>query len=338
MQHCIQLVRRHDRDHFLCALLMPNAASRRATMALRALNIELIDLEERTTRERADTHDTIEAADLRAAWWQTAIDWALNFDGKTGKEHNEISSDSNVLEATAAHRGHPVVSELRWARGAFPSLSGTWIRRLWRQRRVGLAQPIKKIDALEQYAEQTYSSLLYATLELSGGGASEAAEHAASHVGRACGLLNVVRGLPWHWKARRAYVPVDVAARHGFVEEHAFRHAERMSMCGDGTRWMPNASATNDGDAAQQPLGGEARLAVYDIASSAKLHLDHAYKLSADVEPSASRALLPALVAQHTLDRLLELQFDVYDRRLTQPAPTLQIRLAYNAFRNRWHS
>ena len=55
--------------------------------------------------------------------------------------------------------------------------------------------PYPALDALEKYAESTYSTLLYLTLQslpLS----SLTADHLASHIGKAAGIAAVLRGLP----------------------------------------------------------------------------------------------------------------------------------------------
>lgn len=55
--------------------------------------------------------------------------------------------------------------------------------------------PYVTMDALDQYAENTYSTLMYLTLQsipLS----SITADHVASHIGKAAGIVAVLRGLP----------------------------------------------------------------------------------------------------------------------------------------------
>jgi NADH dehydrogenase [ubiquinone] 1 alpha subcomplex assembly factor 6 len=56
-------------------------------------------------------------------------------------------------------------------------------------------RPYTSMDALETYAENTYSTLMYLTLAalpLQ----SMAADHVASHIGKATGIVTVLRGLP----------------------------------------------------------------------------------------------------------------------------------------------
>ena len=56
-------------------------------------------------------------------------------------------------------------------------------------------RPYPTLDALEQYAERTYSALLYLTLQALPV-SSVAVDHIASHVGKAAGIAAVLRGLP----------------------------------------------------------------------------------------------------------------------------------------------
>ncbi|GFZ01933.1 terpenoid synthases superfamily protein [Actinidia rufa] len=56
---------------------------------------------------------------------------------------------------------------------------------------------IETVEELERYAEDTVSTLLYMTLQ-AGGIKSTAADHAASHIGKASGLLLLLKSLPYH--------------------------------------------------------------------------------------------------------------------------------------------
>ena len=57
------------------------------------------------------------------------------------------------------------------------------------------SRPYVDLDALERYAEETYSTLLYLTLQ-SLPVASTSVDHIASHIGKATGIAAVLRGLP----------------------------------------------------------------------------------------------------------------------------------------------
>ena len=75
-------------------------------------------------------------------------------------------------------------------------MSKSWFMRIIaeRERRVDNA-PYPTLESLEKYAENTYSTLLYLTLQSLPMG-SVTADHIASHIGKAAGITAVLRGLP----------------------------------------------------------------------------------------------------------------------------------------------
>ena len=75
-------------------------------------------------------------------------------------------------------------------------LSKSWFLRLLAAREKYLTNtPFPTLDALESYAEHTYSTLLYLTLQ-SLPVTSLVADHVASHIGKAAGIAAVLRGIP----------------------------------------------------------------------------------------------------------------------------------------------
>jgi NADH dehydrogenase [ubiquinone] 1 alpha subcomplex assembly factor 6 len=72
------------------------------------------------------------------------------------------------------------------------------------------------LDALEQYAENTASSLLYLALECLGMRDINA-DHAASHIGKALGLVTVIKALPYNAKVRQLYLPLDLTVKVPFL-------------------------------------------------------------------------------------------------------------------------
>jgi len=126
-------------------------------------------------------------------------------------------------------------------------LSKSWFMRVINAReQYGDGRPYVTLDALEKYAENTYSTLLYLTLQ-SLPIASMTADHVASHVGKAAGIAAVLRGLPLlafpppanhhsntpapmgglegQQRGRQGMVtlPLDVMARAGVKDEDVLR-------------------------------------------------------------------------------------------------------------------
>jgi len=109
------------------------------------------------------------------------------------------------------------------------------------------SRPFTSLEALESYAENTYSTLLYLTLA-SLPLHSMAADHVASHIGKAMGIVAVLRGLPLiafpapanHHSNNAAFratlggntggregavvLPLDIMAEAGVKEEEVLRH------------------------------------------------------------------------------------------------------------------
>lgn len=99
-------------------------------------------------------------------------------------------------------------------------------------------RPFATLAALEDYAEHTYSTMLYATLA-SMPLRSMHVDHLASHIGKACGIVAVLRGVPvlaspaqpvqtpsgleTPSRNQALLLPLDILAEEGVVEEHVFR-------------------------------------------------------------------------------------------------------------------
>lgn len=101
-------------------------------------------------------------------------------------------------------------------------------------------RPFTSLAALEEYAENTYSTLMYmtlATMPLR----SVHLDHLASHIGKACGLAATLRSVPvlaapprpihtpggvefGNPKSQVLLLPLDVMAEVGLREEDVFRH------------------------------------------------------------------------------------------------------------------
>lgn len=100
-------------------------------------------------------------------------------------------------------------------------------------------RPFASLAALEDYAENTYSTLMYMTLAALPI-RSVHMDHLASHIGKACGIVAVLRGVPvlaapprpiktptgieaGHNRSQALLLPLDVMAEVGLREEDVFR-------------------------------------------------------------------------------------------------------------------
>lgn len=101
------------------------------------------------------------------------------------------------------------------------------------------SRPYPSLMALEDYAENTYSTMMYATLA-SMPLRSMHIDHLASHIGKACGIIAVLRGIPIlaapgqpiktpagfdapPIREPSLLLPLDIMAEEGVKEEEVFR-------------------------------------------------------------------------------------------------------------------
>ncbi|KAL0550347.1 hypothetical protein IC582_014855 [Cucumis melo] len=288
--HCVQQVRSYDYHHYLCLLELP-PAMRKAAFALRAFNVE--------TSRAMDVATDPRIGLMRLVWWQEAID--------------KIYA-SKKIEHPIAQALSSVISENK--------ISKLWLKRsvearINDARREDTDIPTT-IDELEKYAEDTASTLLYMTLQ-AGGIRSTTADHAASHIGKASGLLLLLKSLPYHATRNRhfSYIPVKVAENHGLLAKQGvhfeIRLDSRESLCD----------------------------AVFEMASVANAHLQKARDLAGTVPREALPVLLQAVPAQVLLDSLRKVQFDVFDPRLQRGVLGVsplwfQMRLKWSSWRGKY--
>lgn len=288
--YCVQQVRNYDYPHYLCLLELP-PNMRRAAFALRAFNVE--------TARAMDVASDPKIGLVRLLWWQEAIDKIFS--------HKLIE--------------HPVARALT-SISYEHKISKTWLKRSVEARINDAKREVtdipETIEELERYAEDTASTLLYTTLQ-AGGITSTAADHAASHIGKASGLLVLLRSLPYHASRNRhfSYIPAQVAEKHGLLVNQGGRREIQI----DSREGICNA--------------------VFEMASVANVHLLKARELSGTVPAEARPVLLPAVPVEVVLDSLSRVQFDVFDPRLNRGilgAPPLwfQIKLKWYSWRGKY--
>ncbi|EJT81168.1 hypothetical protein GGTG_01152 [Gaeumannomyces tritici R3-111a-1] len=225
--YCQAQLRAGDYDSHLIRRFVP-PPSRDAYDALRALNLELARLPE--------TVSTPLLGRMRTQFWRDSVN--ATFAGRPPREpicillHRALSDLSSRGTTTG---GGGVVA---------PSTSSMkfWVQRLISTRELHMDnRPFASLAALEEYAEHTYATLTYAVLAAAPL-RSLHLDHLASHIGKACGIVAVLRGIPI-LAAPRAPVqtpmgggsssssgqqqalllPLDVMARAGVREEDVFR-------------------------------------------------------------------------------------------------------------------
>lgn len=200
--------------------------------------------------------------------------------------------------ANGSVRRHDIVEALTVAiRGL--GLTRAYFDRLIDAREADFAEgPPPSLAALEDYAEGTSSNLVALALEALGV-RDRATFEAGRHIGIAYALAGLLRAAPFLAAVGRPLVPLDLAARVGLEA--------------DPYRRMPGSTAL--------------RRAVAEIAAAASAHLRMA-RFQPRPSAAALPALLPAVVAKHSLKRLRHAGYDPFDPALASPDPLQSWRLA----------
>jgi NADH dehydrogenase [ubiquinone] 1 alpha subcomplex assembly factor 6 len=190
LSYCAREARRADYDRFLTALFAPPAARERL-FALYAFNHEIAKVRETVSEPML--------GQIRLQWWREAI--ASIYEGKPRRHA--------VVEALAA-----AVAERHPPRAGFEALIDA------REFDIAGRAPARLAE-LESYCEGTASQLLWLAADLLGV-ADEATRAKLRPLGIAWALTGLVRAIPFHARARRQYLPADVAAAVGLTEEALF--------------------------------------------------------------------------------------------------------------------
>ncbi|KAM4601494.1 NADH dehydrogenase (ubiquinone) complex I, assembly factor 6 [Polymixia lowei] len=266
-KYCMDLVRSRDYDGFVSSLLLPEEA-RRSSLALRAFNVELAQVKDSVSQKTIGL--------MRMQFWKTAIE--------------EIYRDDPPLQ--------PVSSEL-WRAVRQHYLTKRWILRIITEREKDMEdRAYRNLQELEAYSENTQSSLIYLLLECLGV-KDVHADHAASHIGKAQGIVTCLRATPYNSSRRKVYLPMDVCMLHGASQEEFIRGSREQKV----------------------------RDVVYDIASQAHVHLQHARSFSRNVPAAAAPAFLQTVVLEDYLQRVRRADFDVFHPSLQKRNPLLPIQL-----------
>lgn len=289
LSYCVRQVRAYDYHHYLCLLhLAP--AMRKAAFTFRAFNIE--------TARAMDVVSDPRTGLMRLLWWKEAVDKVF---GNKLVEHpvaqalSSVIADHKVSKHWLKRSVEARINDANREEGTIPGTSAE----------------------LERYAEDTQSTILYMTLQ-AGGIQSTVADHAASHIGKASGLLLLLKALPHHVNKQGTvhYIPASVAEECGLL-------------------------ITREGGRSEVRAGERLPDAVFKVASVAEAHLHKARELAPSVPKEAIPVLLPALPAQVLLDTLRRCEFNVFDPRLSRGVHGVsplwyQLKLNWNAWRSRY--
>ncbi|KAI8403652.1 hypothetical protein FOFC_17094 [Fusarium oxysporum] len=238
-RYCLTQLQNSDYDAHLIRRFVPSPVQD-TYAALRTLNLELVRLPELVSNPTIGS--------FRMKFWQESID--NTFAGRPPREPICILLHKG-LQDLEARDGNSTKKSIKF-----------WISRLIKTREKHMTnRPFANLASLEEYAENTYSTLMYATLA-SLPLRSMHVDHLASHIGKACGIAAVLRGIPVlaappppvntpsgqvpAVREPALLLPLDAMAEAGVKEEEVFRQG-------------PNAPGLQD--------------AVFQVATRANDHL-----------------------------------------------------------------
>ncbi|CAH0036551.1 unnamed protein product [Clonostachys solani] len=215
--YCLKQLQTSDYDAHLIRRFVPPPVQD-AYAALRALNLELVRLPEIVSNPTIGL--------MRMKFWQESLD--KTFAGQPPREPICILLDKS-LQDLEKRAGSATKKSIKY-----------WVSRLIKTREKHMDnRPFTSLASLEDYGENTYATLMYATLAMMPL-RSMHVDHLASHIGKACGIVAVLRGIPVlaapaqpvqtpsGFDAPTTHkpsllLPLDIMAEEGVKEEEVFR-------------------------------------------------------------------------------------------------------------------
>jgi NADH dehydrogenase [ubiquinone] 1 alpha subcomplex assembly factor 6 len=332
--YCTTLLRKYDNPSLVLTAFIPPAV-RPAYLALRAFNISLSQV--------ADIVSNPTVGALRMQFWRDTI--SSTFAGSPRKEPVSILL-SHALDDLAARTDGKA------------KLNKAWFTRIIAAREKYMDnRPYATLAELESYAENTYSTLLYLTLSSLPMG-SVTADHLASHIGKAAGIVAVLRGIPLlafpgppkdhsnreglggvlgGTRQGAVMLPLDVMVQAGVKEEEVFRRGAEAP----GLRDAVFAVATRASDhliTARSMLEGLRKGQGVGHAFEYEGEDGHEYQgapeKGKDIEEvdRAFGVFMPSIATSLWLERLQKADFDVFRPELRTSDWRLPIK-AWWAFR-----
>ncbi|CAH2285603.1 NADH dehydrogenase (ubiquinone) complex I, assembly factor 6 isoform X1 [Pelobates cultripes] len=250
--YCLDLVRKRDYEGFLCTLLLP-PGSQTSAFALRALNVELSQVKDSVSQRNLGL--------MRMQFWRDAV--------------------QEIYSGNTPH--HPVALELSKAVQKH-KLTKRWLTRIVDERENNLDnRAYGSLKDLETYAENTQSSLLYLILETLDV-RDVHSDHAASHIGKAHGIITCLRAVPYHSSRRQVFLPVDICMLHGTSQEDFIRCSQEKNV----------------------------KDVIFDVASQAHVHLEHARSFKRKVQGKAFAAFNITVALDSYLKKLRKADFNIF--------------------------
>ncbi|KAB0797213.1 hypothetical protein PPYR_08207 [Photinus pyralis] len=260
--YCMNSVKQHDYENFICTLLLKDEA-RSCAFAVRAFNVEVSRVLDQVSKSDIGL--------MRMKFWEDALLACFS------KDISKIPQHPVALELFKA------ITRCNLTKRYFTSLIKSRYDLLKHN-------TFENLEAIEAHSEKSISSVYYLILEGSKV-RNVNADHAASHLGKAQGLVQQLRCVHMAKNLNAIPLPQDILVKHQVSHEEILRcrPSSRLSECS------------------------------FEVASRAHQHLVKARGILKNVPEEGRRALLPAVAVHNYLDKLQKLDYNVFD-------PHLQVR------------
>ncbi|KAG5925171.1 hypothetical protein E4U61_002285 [Claviceps capensis] len=311
-QHCLDELNLHDYEANFLQRFIPEEASDTYT-ALRALNVEI------TRLPYMAIHPALVA--MRLEFWQQSIN--ATFAGRPPQQPICILLD-DALKGLESRAGSSTTKSLKFWMSRYLRTKGQYLD----------GKPFPTVSALEDYAENTNSTLMYATLA-SIPLQSTHVDHLASHIGKACGIISVLRGIPImtrpgrnarkqrHFlqptsRERHLLLPLDIMAEEGVLEEEVFRfgpfaHGLTHAVFKLATRAHDHIHTSRQ--MMKRLLAGEAPGHAFEHGGEAEHRHPEDINTVEEIE-RGFKVLLEAVLAMHYLELLQKADFNPFEVKL----------------------
>lgn len=270
-------LRSYDYENFLCTLLISGEA-RRDALAIRAFNVELARIPLLVSDHKI--------ALMRLQFWEDSLVKLFDKNNQSLPEHPVVNELSLMINKT--------------------KFTKRYFDRLVNSRKI---QNLNFISTkqMENYAEETVSSVHYLLLEMLNV-RNVNADHAASHLGKAQGITNILRSI-YASRSRSQYLPIpqEILMKHGISQERFIRS-------------KPDDKGVED--------------VVFEIATLAHQHLEKSLALLSKVPKESKIIFLPVIASQRYLERLRRVNFNLTNKTLGKRDSLLPLSLYWNKFKS----
>ncbi|CAF0820452.1 unnamed protein product [Didymodactylos carnosus] len=274
--YCINSVRKYDYENFLCVGLLKPIQKQRSAIAIRAFNVELAQIRDNVSDQQIGR--------MRLQFWRDTVDDCFSLITATTPKiiNNPVARELTSVIIENSNR-----------------LSKLWFQRLITSRETTLNDmPFDNMDKLEAYIEQSVTPIYYLLLELYGQRTLNS-DHIASHLGRAQGIVNIVRGIPYNAVKRRCFIPLSYLIQHNISQQDIF-----------------NLNFSNE----------HVRLVIFDMCTRAYYHMKKAIDLFENDKTFCKKKLfvfsndeqtifLPLIALHDYLRRIKEIDFDLSNKQ-----------------------